>query len=314
MICVFGHRSASEADRVVRALRDTGSDVVRVNTGAGEAQVALRVGVGGTGTTAVARCDGREVDVRLISAAWLHQLPPLDQPEHPVLPTEAAVSSRVNVWEAFMGTIPEKSWLNPPWRVRAAANKFVQLSTAFEVGLGVAPTIIGDDPREIRALAHARTVMKYFGDSARLWASGSGMAALTVESDIASTSDHDLSYVPLMHQIRLDAQREYRVVAVGSDRFVAACDKPAGLTDIRNRPGLPTYQVDTLPEHVDAALSRLLQRLNLEFCSADFAVSRDDEWTFLDLNATGAFWWVDDLYDRAVTSAIARRLLGATAM
>lgn len=291
----------------MRALRVAGADVVRVNTGARQAQVALSLV--GRKPMASIRCDGRLIEIGRVTSAWLHQLPPLGQPEHPVLPTEAALSSRLNLWDAVSGMIPERAWLNAPWRVRTAANKFIQLSLAAEEGLHVAPTVVGDYADGIRALAADRTVVKYFGDASRLWASGTGLAALTVDADIKSSTDEELSDVPLLHQAWLDARREYRVVAIGAELFVAACDKPPGLTDIRDTDRLPPYEVDTLPEQIGLALTRLLRRLHLGYCSADIALDRDGNWVFLDLNASGAFWWVDDLYDREVSAAICAKLL-----
>lgn len=308
MICVFGHRAASEADRVVKALRAADANVVRINTGADEALAAVVAGEPGRVVGRV-RCDGREFDTDAVKAAWLHQLPPLAQGPRPPMSVEAALSSRLNLWNAVARTIGETFWLNPPWRVRAAANKHIQLTAATAAGLAVPATVIGDLPTAIRGLGSGRTVAKFFGDSGRLWNTGTGLASLTVDVDLSTASDQELANIPLLHQVRLEARQEYRAVLIGEEAFAAVCDKPEGATDIRDTPGLPDYRAAELPEAVRAGLVALTGSLGLAYCSADLAVDADGHWFFLDLNATGAFWWVDDLHDRAVTKSLAAALI-----
>lgn len=308
MICVFGHRAASEADRVIKRLRVAGADVFRVNTGDGESLASVTVGHSSPPHSRIA-CDGRQIDTRRTRAAWLHQMPPFRQAALPPLPGQAALSSRLNLWEAVSRTIPAAAWINPPWCVRDASNKHRQLVAATEAGLVVPATVVGTMPDAVRELGPQPTVAKYFGDSGHLWTSGQGKASLTVAVDLDRASDLELAETPLLHQARVDAVQEYRVVVVGRDAFAGVADKPEGTIDIRDTTGLPDYRRAALPESLRAGLTSMLGSLGLAYCSADLALDAAGRWTFLDLNATGAFWWIDDLHDRAITAAIADALL-----
>ncbi|TFV91146.1 hypothetical protein [Blastococcus sp. CT_GayMR16] len=319
MIAVFSHRKGTEADRVIRHLRSIDAPAVRVNMGHGEASVAI--GLTPSGTTFNINCDAREVAGSQISAAWLHQLP-MEQARHGnPLARVAADSSRLRLWQAVMELVEPSCWLTKPGALQLAANKVLQYSMARKAGLQVPPTVAGNEMVAVVASLGTQVLAKYLGDSAALWSAGdTGHAATTVEIDLSGAKDDSLIASPALYQTKLESERELRVVMIRGESgaaprvFAAGTSKPAGVLDVRLVDGgMSKYSPCTLPQEVLMKLESLLASLGVGFCSADILVDSEARHWFLDLNATGAWWWIDDLYEGAVTVAIGEALVSKSA-
>lgn len=315
MIAIFTHRQASEADRVIRELRRSGLEPLRINTGHAEATAAILMT--SHDATVLMQCDDRVAEARDIHAAWLHQLPPEATPKQQgSVSGLAAQSSRHRLWQAAMLQVQERAWLTPPHRLAEASNKVVQYLRAREVGLAFPPTVAGNDRSAVRGSLGEHVLMKYLGDAAHLWnASETGNAAIAVEVDLRSVTDVALTAAPALFQTRLTSAREVRVVVVirpgglAPAVFAAQARKPPDVVDIRLvEGGMTSYTPCTLPPGVVEKLTALLSRLKVGFCSADLLVDDEGRYWFLDLNATGAWWWIDDLYGGRVAVAIAEAL------
>lgn len=255
-------------------------------------------------------CDGREITSGDVSAAWYHQ-PPIvgDDPSHGRAGRVAVATSLQNYWLGALDTFPCE-WLNAPAPVHAAGQKLLQLTAAKSVGLEIPATTCGTDANEVRAQRPSPTVAKNLADLHLAWGDDSNLAFLTRQVDLSALTDA-LTTVPVIYQEQLTGFREYRVVVVAGQPFAAAIDwaDRARAVDVRtSAAGLRGYRRAALPAPVVAQLQALLERLRLGYCSADLAEGSDGLFRLLDLNACGAWWWVDDLYEGAVTTAIADEL------
>jgi hypothetical protein len=156
--------------------------------------------------------------------------------------------------------------------------------------------------------------MKYLGDTSRLWGFGSnGFAAVTTTADVKFVDDEALLASPTLFQRIVETSDEVRAVAVrgsaGFAVFAAAGTKPPGVLDIRlASDAMARFRPHTLPVDVEAQLSAAMTNMEVGFCSADLLRDADGRYWFIDLNATGAWWWIDDLYDREITRTIAETL------
>jgi hypothetical protein len=311
MIGIFTHRNAVESDRVLKWLVLNQHNVVRINLGQGESTCTLQVDSDGL-RKAVGTCDGRTFSATDFSSTWWHQSPPRTTP---TLGDEAvqalADSSRQRLWEAFAGAVSPKAWLSPPSKISAAQNKLIQYLVASASGLEIPNTFGSSDPIDVRTKAPDYPVVKALGDSNELWRFGpNGHGALTTFSDLDHVNDEDIQMASGLYQELIESELEVRIVVVpsvdtGFAIYAGAIRKPPGILDVRLLPpATAAYQPLLVPEHVQLSLVDMLNRMGLRFCSADFVVRPDGEYVFLDLNATGAWWWIDDLYDRAITGAI----------
>lgn len=311
-IAIFSHRRAVEADRVVKELARRGARAIRVNTGHLEATAALHVG---SDRACTISCDGRMVRIDEIHGAWLHQLPPGGPGDHASPLQAAGNSSRRQLWDAAVSLIPDESWLTAPVALRLAGNKFHQARFAEAAGCPVPVMALTNDPAVARHFASDRAVMKYAGESGHLWQRGkNGHAAVAVEANLSGIDDETVVASPAIFQDLVSTVEEIRVVAIaqpGHDpvAFAAAGNKPRDMIDIRlAEGGTSRYTATALPPATVTAMGRMMSALGVGFCSADLLLDAEGTFWFVDLNATGAWWWIDDLYERQVTDAISTRL------
>lgn len=316
MIAIFTHRRAVEADRVIRLLADRGHGPVRVNTGHAEATAAVELGADGRLIRAVAFCDGRRIDAEEIAAAWMHQLPPFGRATSRTTAADvAAESSRLRLWESYADVVPYALWLSPPRALARAGNKMFQYASVGAAGLAVPATIAANSPATIRRHVRDGAVMKYLGDSAPLWSVGrDGFAAVTTVAALDTLSDDALTAAPALFQRVVESTQEIRAVAIrNGDRghvFAAGGSKSPGVTDIRlDNDALRAFRPTQLPRAIEAALIMAMGRMEVGFCSADLLLDAEGTYWFVDLNASGAWWWIDDLFHGEVASALAERLV-----
>lgn len=317
MIGIFSHQKATECDRVVKSLNAGGRECIRVNMGDGESQPSVLLTT--AGDTVDVTCDGRSVHIADVNSAWLHQLPPLVSPEDDESKMSGSLrqghnSSRLRLWQFVLDQVSAQAWLSPPSAVTEAANKLRQYGAAKSAGLSIPSTVVAMEVSTITAALGDNGVVKYLGDSSALWSSTpAGQAALTIDW---SRKGLHLIDAPALFQTKIDTEFEYRVVMVGDGAgggyksFWAVATKPQNVTDIRLAGAtIPTYSPVEAPVEVNRGLERLLEVLNLGFCSADFVSDSAGNFWFLDLNVTGAWWWIDDIYSGAVTEAIVESLV-----
>ena len=137
------------------------------------------------------------------------------------------------------------------------------------------------------------------------------MAAYTKHLSPEALADATaVAFAPLVYQARIDRTLDVRTVVVGTDIFSAGtASSEDGLDDIRRVPlAEARYEAIALPDEARSGLRQLMTMLELEYISADFAVSENGDWYFLDLNATGAFLWVEKLAGFPISARIAEYL------
>lgn len=260
-----------------------------------------------------AACDGREMSGSDVTAAWYHQPPIIGDEDIELGPAGcvAVATSLHNYWMCALETF-DCEWLNSPAAVHTAGQKLRQLAVASMVGLPVPQGICGTDPELIRAACNGPTVAKNIADLHLSWGEDPNLAFLTRAISVGELSDGQISSVPVLYQEKIDAHREYRVVVVGAREFAAAIEwkDRSDAVDVRTSArALGAYSKAELTRPTANKLHCVLDCLRLRYCSADFVEGADGVVRLLDLNACGAWWWVDDLYQGEISRAIAAELI-----
>jgi glutathione synthase/RimK-type ligase-like ATP-grasp enzyme len=311
MILIATHRRATEADRLLDQLRADGRSVVRVNMGPQESESSVVFGPGGSVQFSVL-CDGRRIDGAAITAAWYHQPPIVSDSSSSGgrAGRIAAATSLDSYWTCALEMM-DCRWLNDPKAVQASAQKLRQLLVATEVELPVPEGSCGNDPQAVRAMQFPATVAKNIADLHLAWGEDPSLAFLTCSVDPESLADGQIASVPVLYQERVRAEREYRVVMVDGQPFSAAIawSDRRNVVDVRTaEDALGAYQPTDLPQETAEGLRAVLGHFGLGYCSADLVEGEDGVVRLLDLNACGAWWWVDDLFGGSVTEALSKKL------
>jgi hypothetical protein len=186
-------------------------------------------------------------------------------------------------------------WVDHPGRLRRAEVKALQYAFAHKAGLATPATLICNDPKRaetfIQALGNAKCAIK------PLLAYGvSNEQGFRLPLTTILPSDFPLQSValaPNMFQPYIDKAFELRCVVMGDRMFAARLNSQKDdLTRTDWRAGNPQHEIFDLPEHIRAAIRRLMASFEINFASMDMIVTPSGEFVFLDLNPNGQWLWL----------------------
>lgn len=203
--------------------------------------------------------------------------------------------------------------------VRAAEHKPRQLELAHELGLDVPRTLTTNDPEAVRGFWDAcrgRVVVKALSSFAIYDEAGREQVVFTSELPAEELAYLDqLALAPMTFQEHLDKTVELRVTLIGGRVFAAAIDSQSlerSRVDWRKAGArlISSWVPYALPDDIAAKLRRVADRLGLAYGAADIVVTPDGRHVFLELNPSGEWFWLDDVFGpRALSTAIADALL-----
>lgn len=206
-------------------------------------------------------------------------------------------------------------WVNHPARVADAAYKPFQLALASRCGLRVPATLITNDADSVRRFASAgRTVTKMLGAST-IHESGEHKIAFTRLLDAADVTDlAGIENTAHLFQRWAPKSYECRVIVVG-DTLTAVgihASSASAFVDWRTDYDHLHYELLDLPDAVATGARRLMKELGLAYGALDFVVAPDRTFTFLEVNPTGQYGWLEYHTGAPITAQLAALLTGGT--
>lgn len=192
-------------------------------------------------------------------------------------------------------------WFNIPTYTFAAENKLRQLDACRELGIPFPETIVSNTPSEIRKFVelHKEVVVKPFDPFSWDLPDGGRLMcfANSVDLDgISKVTDQELKICPAIYQRKIDKVADVRVVGVGQATFSCLIKTKSLALDFRLHQGNQeeiTYEYYDLPEAYKRRLVGLMANFKVQFVSSDFAMDKDGNLHFLDLNPGGAYLFVE---------------------
>lgn len=305
------------ADLVVKALHDRGVGVFRADTGDFPLSLGVSAWFDGSWRGQLRSKDG-SVDLTDIRSVYVRR--PTDF-VFPASMTEA--ERRFAGREARRGigglllSLPRR-WVNHPSHAADAEYKPFQLATAAACGLHVPRTVITNvpgDAGEHSAFLGSQVVYKTLASAS---VSDGQRPSIIYTTDVTSADMADPRVALTAHQFqqRIPKVRDVRATVVGTQVFAANIQTSglaAGeLLDWRSDYTALNYEPVSLPPDVETALLTLMERLGLSFAAADFVVNDDDQYSFVDLNPSGEWGWIQEATGLPIAAAIAAHLAGDT--
>lgn len=309
-VFIVSHQNGFEADPVIDELTRRNQPYFRFNQDDKDSVSASTAFIDGS-LTLQFECDKKLVNCEEIGVAWFQQPPPYTgQPAD-----DESCLQRINL-EAL--NAPSFDLLSCPWynhyeNVMRAGNKLRQLQAAQVVGLPLLPTIISNQPDEIRSFCQkGETIAK---NLATPWLIDNddtiaGYTKLVQPNWLVN--DHELRFAPVIYQKFCHRVRDYRIVATGGKYFSIYCTTSAGQEeDIRRAEHTGSgYQICEFCPELISKLSSLMELLGIDYCSADFIEDDKGNIFFLETNICGAWWWVDKYFDGAICTSITDQIIG----
>jgi len=244
-------------------------------------------------------------------AVWIRRP---DQPKcHPEV-SEADRKFADMEYRSFYHSIAYTLETLPVWCVnkfsaaRFIHNKAVQLRLARACGLQVPRTLMSNSPGPIRDfLSHNPNGSVGKGFTPHVW-QREHEGSVSVTETFALTpqrlpSDEVLTYAPGIYQDRVVKEFDIRMVLMGRKTYSFALHNPKRALDWRQDAGLGHVQVEIVstPPEIERAILMFAEKANICFGSVDFAVDKDGQWWFLEINEQGQFLWLDQFNPQAKT-------------
>src|SRR5215217_4127517 len=246
------------------------------------------------------RSEHRQVAFRDICAAWYRRSRRLFAPPPTLNPLYGDVDNFVKMQATFTVTALfeglQTLWVGQPSKLRRAEIKALQLVEAHKAGLTTPTTLFSNDPTRAAAfvdgLGETDCAIKPLiavraddADGARL--------PLTTTLPKGHALD-SVALAPTTFQPYIDKAYELRCVVLGEKIFAAKLDSQSSEATRKDwRAGDLKHEIYDLPEHIEAALRRLVRSFDTNFASIDMIVTPDGEFVFLDLNPNGQWLWLE---------------------
>ena len=288
------------ADLIVADLQARGVQVARLDPGAGPVRMEATLARGqwrdGLGD------EHRVIDLgTVLSVLWRWPTAPAG---HPAIndPARRSWAAREDAAAVFgvLKSLPVR-WINHPDLAAAANSKPGQLVTAAECGLTVPDTIVTTSGKAVRRWARGRDVLfKAFH------AQGADEDAMVIATRVDTADVPDELGVSCLFQ-EVISGTPVRLTVIGSQTFAVTI---IGSSDLDWRPEQHrlTFTSTAIPPAVLAGVRDFMRRYRLEYGAFDFIATTEDAWTFLEINPTGMYGFVEIQSGLPITTAIADRL------
>jgi glutathione synthase/RimK-type ligase-like ATP-grasp enzyme len=292
------------------ALEARGAELVVLETNRFPAASSLELELDG----AMTRCSLGGVALDGARAVWLRHMEAEGLPDD-MRPDERAASlgqADAALWA--LAECTDTFVLDRPEALLAAPQKPRVQQLASRLGLDVPRTLVTNSAAAVRAFAvgSPRGLVCKLVESGSLGLADGSFPTMALGADEIDRLE-GLELAPMIFQEKLEKTLELRVTVVGRQLFVAAVD-PRGAIDVRMDPALirGLRPFDGLPPSVSDRLLRLLDRLHLNFATADIVLTDDGRWVLLEINSVSFFDHVERWAGLPISGAIADLLLGVT--
>ena len=206
-------------------------------------------------------------------------------------------------------------WVNNPANIISSANRIYQLDIANKVGLVSPKTLITNNPDDLRQFyddCNGEIISKTLGSSEGL---PEGKMIFTNKiSDIHLKNIENLRYAPTMFQRYIPKKTELRITMIDSKIHTVEIYSQKSETtkhdwrhydDFKKTPYIPI----TLDDNVYKKLKNLMKNLGLVYGAIDMIKTPDDELIFLEVNANGRWYWIQELTKIDIAKDIALALV-----
>ncbi|HMG06584.1 MAG TPA: hypothetical protein VK581_14075 [Chthoniobacterales bacterium] len=210
---------------------------------------------------------------------------------------------RFTKWLIDMQEDRAMRWINSPAVAMRAENKFIQLKRARSHGISVPPTLVTAQPDRFRAFlrAHGTIVAKPLCGYSWEGAPGEMLTAFATILDSkrgSELSDEDIAQCVTIYQERVDKVSDVRMLVMGGDVFAYEITQNGEqYFDFRvgfNQENHLNYEAISVPGSLKKKMLGLMDSLQINLASADFALKADGDWIFLDLNPNGQWLFIED--------------------
>lgn len=314
-------------------------------------QISCRIPHNNDLTISVTDDNGTTFNLRNISAVWLRRTrnPGVreSRPEDVVNPRYQYVrTENRSLLHTFHHVLKDRFWLPDLQSEMRAEHKPIQLLTAYQFGLQIPETWIGNAPQglakflaqitrpsyTVKPLYDAgytvapsrfkKGLVRFLNATAMRFARKKlylntyrGSCATCVDPEFLSQRCALVANCPIQVQEYVEKLIELRITIVGEQFFTCAIDsqKHASMRhDWRQGDPLSRDQsqsIFTLPDDIKQKCLNVMRALGLSFGCIDMIITPENEYVFLEINPNGQWLWIEESLGLDISGGIATALL-----
>jgi glutathione synthase/RimK-type ligase-like ATP-grasp enzyme len=192
--------------------------------------------------------------------------------------------------------------INSATSAQLAENKFIQLKFAKAYGIRIPRTLVTAQPGHFRTFLQTEGVVVAKPLDGYVWedASGEARSAFASVLDVergSQLSDEDIAQCVTIYQERIDKVFDVRMVVMGRDIFAyKILQEGEQHFDFRigfYKENHLRYEPVDIPVELKTKVINLMEAMKINFVSADFVLTADGEFVFLDLNPNGQWLFIE---------------------
>ena len=199
-------------------------------------------------------------------------------------------------------------WINYLVATYAAENKSLQLITARDLGFRCPRTIVANHVSH-GWLQEENVAIKAL-DSFLLRRNESDLFFYTTCVQPRELRNEECQDMPMIMQEFVRPKRDVRVTVIGNRCFPAETVEEVD-GDWRVLKERTRFRSCNLPGKLAEACVALVRRLGLVYGAIDLA-RVGEEYLFFEINPTGEWAWIDEVFDGSITNALVEHLVAAT--
>ena len=218
----------------------------------------------------------------------------------------------------FLGILQGAFWVSPRSAIQAAEFKPTQLQAAQSVGLQVPRTLITTNPdaalaffEECGGSVVSKAVAKGVVDIEKVYLKDEPRFMHT--SQVEREHLEDLEGVRVcahLFQEKISKAMDIRVVVIGRQIFAVGIHSHSqdSALDWRKDYANLSYSIEQLPAEIEQKLLAVARTFGLQYSSADFILTPEGEYIFVELNPNGQFHWLAPATGLPMAEAMANLL------
>lgn len=198
--------------------------------------------------------------------------------------------------------------LTRPSILRKADNKIVQMNCAKKLGFKTPESLItnSDFAADEFCNLNYKSIVKPVSAGRIIEEGKIGVIQTNLVNKGENIQDLELS--PAYFQNYIEKDSEIRLTIVG-DKLFGVNISSTNKIDWRKKDARLEYQKTDIPKEVAEICFKMMKELGISFAAFDFIV-RDGSYIFLELNANGQWFWLEELLKLNISGAIVDFLLG----
>lgn len=305
-------------EMVTEDLQAQGAEVIRFNTDLYPSEISLSSTFENGKWKFNMRQDGIVTDLTDLHAVWYRRMNIAGKLYHQI-EKKYYDAAKEESRRTFLGTISalDTFILDYHWKIKYADLKLRQLKIASQIGLDIPTTTFTNDAeltKDFYKLTNQNMITK-MQSSFAIYESGIENVVFTNKISEEDMQNLDgLQYCPMTFQDSIDKKVELRVTVVGDKIFTASIDpsmSEKAANDWRKEGVnfVKKWKKYDLPREIEEKILKLMDYFQLNYGAIDIIVTNDDRYVFLEINPAGEFFWLNEISDTKISTAIANVLL-----